>query len=82
MRLGSPVDNSIDIVLADRGTHGLGVTDIALDEMVARVILDRLEVIGVAGIGQLVEDDGMIVGLGRQKMMNKVGADKARAAGD
>ena len=57
------------------------VADVALDENVARVALQGGEVLEVAGVGQRVEIDDRLIGLG-QPVEDEVAADEAGSAGD
>ena len=54
MAFGCKVDDIIRIVLGDQVGDERFVADVALHKDVAGVILDVLQVLKVAGIGQLV----------------------------
>ena len=57
--LGGEVD---DAVVAGHGLgHRVPVADVALHEAEAGVVLEVLEVVGVAGVGQGVEDRDLVV---------------------
>src|SRR5205823_14598403 len=60
----------------------LRVADVAVDERVARIPLDVLQVRRVARVGELVEVDDGVVGVRREHMSDEVGADEAAPAGD
>ncbi len=79
VRLGGEVDDGVGV------THRLfnlgGVADVALNEAVAGVVLDVAQVVEVAGVGELVEVDDIVVVMA-QEPAHEVGADEAGAAGD
>src|SRR5439155_676556 len=60
----------------------LGVADVAVDEGVARIALDVLQVRRVARVGELVEVDDGVVGARREDVSNEVRADEAAPARD
>ena len=81
--LGGEVDDGVDLV--DQLPDELGVADVALHEAVAlaqRPAFDVEQVVGVAGVGQLVEVDDLVVVVLRQEVADEVAADEARAARD
>ena len=55
MRLSRQVDDSVHLLLLHELVEGLEVADVHSDEPVIRLVLNVLEVLEVAGIGQLVE---------------------------
>ena len=57
MGLGSEVKNGVEAVFFKELSEEGGVLDIALDEVIARIVRDRVEVAGVAGVGKEVEVD-------------------------
>jgi hypothetical protein len=57
------------------------VEDVAVDEGVARVAVERREVLAVAGVGEGVEGDDRLAG-GGDPVEHEVRADEAGAAGD
>ncbi len=80
VRLGSEVDDGV--VAVHRLTHGITVTDVALDEGVAIVVGDVGQRREVARVGQGVEvGDPDVVGH-PERVADEVGADEARSAGD
>ena len=80
--LGGKVDDIIGVILGDQvGDQGL-VADVALHEDVAGVALDVLQVLQVAGVGQLVQIDEADVLVLLQHVMHKVGADETGTAGN
>ncbi|MNY39799.1 hypothetical protein D3C86_1745020 [compost metagenome] len=58
------------------------VADVAVDEAEAGVGLKILEARQVAGVGQRVEDDDLVLGMLVQDVAREVGADETGAAGD
>ncbi len=74
MRLGGEVD---DRVAARSGARDrLGIGDVGLDEPA----VTALEIGGVPGVGELVEDDDLVAA--REQALDEVGADEAGPAGD
>ena len=80
--LRGKVDDVIEIVLCKQALDQLLVADVALHEDVAGVALNVLQVLEVAGVGQLVEVDQQDLGVFLEHIMHKVGTDKTGAAGD
>ncbi len=76
MAFGCKVDDIIRIVLSDQVGDERFVADVALHKDVTGVILDVLQVLEVAGIGQLVEVDEADVLILFQHIVDKVRADK------
>ena len=74
VRLGGEVDDRV--AAAGRAFHICGDRDIALEELDG---VER-EVRGVAGVGELVEDDDVVAG--REEPLDQVGADEAGTACD
>lgn len=62
MALGGEVDDIVEIVLCEQALDQLLVADVALHKDVAGVALNVLQVLKVAGIGQLVEVDQQFQG--------------------
>ncbi len=61
----------------------VAVTDVAVDEAVARVVLDRAQVVGVAGVGELVQVDDLArsaLDSAGESAPDEVGADEAGSA--
>ena len=63
----------------DSPDEGL-VADVAKDELVARVVLDVVQVVEVPGVGQLVQVDDPRRRMAAEDHPNKMTADKARPA--
>ena len=64
----------------DRRADGVRVADAALHEAVARVVGDGREVLQVAGVGELVVDDDLPVGVLGEHAADEGGADEPGAA--
>ena len=72
---GRPVDRAIDMALGRQMHHGVGVearenlgdgrtiADIGAAEMIARMALHRSKRGEIAGIGQLVDDQHLVIGV-------------------
>ena len=82
MALSGKVDDVIEIVLCKQALDQLLVADVALHKDMAGVALNVLQVLEVAGVGQLVEVDQQDLGVLLEHIMHKVGTDKTGAAGD
>ena len=83
VRLGSEVHDRVDAAgridgRADRGR----VADAALHEAVARIVGNRREVLQVAGVGELVVDDDLPVGVLGEHASHEGRADEPGAAAD
>ena len=63
MAFGGKVDDAVDIVLLHQRQDGVEIADVGLDERIVGFVLDVLQVGKVAGVGQLVEVDDMIIGI-------------------
>ena len=91
--LGRTVDAAVDVALGremDDGARPMGrekaveqrpVADVAADEHMALVAVERRQVLGVAGVGEGVEVEHRLVA-DRQPIEDEVRADEAGAAGD
>ena len=55
--LGGEVDNGTGPVIAQQGTNQVGIVDIATDQPVAWVAVDRGQAGGVARVGKQIEID-------------------------
>ena len=81
MAFGGKVQDGPRLVLRQQAGDQLGIPNITLHEDVPRVALQRCQRFQVAGIGQLVEVDDGLVGLG-QPVEDEVGTDEAGCAGN
>ena len=82
MALGCQVDDAIHLLLLHQLVERLEVADVHLHEFVVGLVLHVLEVGEVAGVGELVEVDDVVVGVLVDKEADHVRADEACAAGD
>ena len=69
------------VVARDDAVQQLGVADVAHDELHA-VVRQARDVLGVAGVGQLVQDGDVDVGVVVDHVVHEVAADEAAAARD
>ena len=86
VRLCRKVHDGIDLVLAQQITHELRVLDVALNKDMTRVGVELGQTGTVSGVGELIEVHHLADGYPKfllgftKKIMNKVRANKARAA--
>lgn len=80
MALRSKIDHPEGGVLGKSGRNGLAIGDVAMNEVVARMVFDLLQAAQVAGVGEFVKDNDAHVGL-CQSQTDEIGPDKAGAAG-
>ena len=78
MRLGREVDDDVDALLREHALDELEVADVALDEP----HVEPVEVAPVAGVGEQVERDDVVVGMALEPAADEVRADEAGRAGD
>ena len=81
MAFGGEVQDGSGLVLRQQAGDQLGITNVALHKDMPRVAVQRCQRFKVAGIGQLVEVDDGLVGLG-QPVEDEVGTNEAGSAGD
>ena len=62
--------------------HPLEITDIHPDELVIRLVLDVLEVRKVAGIGELVKIDDLVLGVFVDEESYDMRSDETGSSGD
>ena len=82
MTLGSKVDDTVHLLLLHQLIEGVEVADVHLHKLVVGLILDVLQIGKVAGIGQLVEVDDVILGILVHKQAHHVASYKACATGN
>ena len=78
--LGREVDDGVH--LARQPVDQLPVADVASHEAIPRLSLELGQVLGVAGIGQLVEDRDLDLWSLLAQQTHEIGADEAGAPGD
>ena len=76
------MDNAVHVLLLHEFEHALKVADVHLHETVVGLVLDVLEVLQVARIGELVQVDDPVLGVLVHEQAHDVTADEAGAAGD
>jgi len=81
VRFGREIDHRARLVLGQQAVEQRAVADVALDEDVARIVLERGQGLEIAGVGELVEVDDRFVALG-DPVEDEIGADEAGAAGN
>ena len=81
MSLSREVDAVIDALL-EKGVDYLGVGDVGVDEGITGIPDVFLDVVEVAGVGQLVEVNDLGVRVIVHDEMDEVGADEAGSACD
>ena len=61
MAFSGKMQNRTRLILFEQARHQFAVTNIAMHEMMTRIIGQRSKVVGVAGIGQFVEINNRLV---------------------
>ena len=79
--LGGEVEDRARPMGREQALDQRAVADVAAHEDVARIGVERLQVLGVAGVGERVQVDDRLVAPG-EPVEDEVGADEAGAAGD
>lgn len=82
MAFGRQVDDAVDAVLLQQREDRFKIADVGLYERVVRGFFDVFQVGQIAGIGQFVQVDNVVVGIFVDKQTHHVGADKTGASGD
>ncbi len=78
---GGEVDDGAGLVFGEQFGDQVEVFDVAFDEDVARIALQRGQVLQVAGVGEGIEVEDRLAGT-RYPVQDKVCADEAGATGD
>lgn len=81
VRFGGKIDDGAGLVLGQELGDEVEITDVALDENMPGITVDRSEVLQVAGVGQRIEIDDFFVRLS-QPVEDKIAADETGAAGN
>ena len=76
------MDDTVDGMLRDEGTHALVVTDVRFDEGIVGEACDILEGLQVARIGELIQADDVVLWILIGQKSDDMRADEASAAGD
>ena len=82
MALGCQVNDAVHVILLEQMAHGFEVADVGLDKGVVGLVLNVLEVGQVAGVGELVEINDLVVRVFVDKKSDYMAADKSGPAGD
>ena len=78
--LGCEIDDGPRPVKAQQMQHQVSITDVAADEYVSRIALERGEIAEIAGVGQLVEvDDRLVAAV--EPVENEIGTDEPGTSG-
>jgi hypothetical protein len=78
VRLGGEVDDRVDALLGEEPLGGVKVADVADREPDAELV----EVARIAGVGELVECDDVVVRMALEPPADEIRADEPGAAGD
>src|SRR5439155_2152312 len=76
---GGEVDEHVDPA-THSVAHSVAVGDVAVDELVARVVRHGGEIGKVAGVGKAVKVDDLQLRIGFQQVVNEIAADEAAAS--
>ncbi len=82
MTLGRQVDDTVHLLLPHQLQHPLEVADIHLHELVIGPVLDILQVGQIAGIGQFIQVDNLVLRIFVHKKPDYMAADKPGTSGD
>jgi hypothetical protein len=82
MGFGGKMDYGVYLSIAKKSGDQSAVADIAFDKTVIGFMLYRLEIFQVAGVCKGIEINDTAIGVAGHEMVDEVGADKSRAAGD
>ena len=77
MRLGGKVDNRVNVILGHRRQHDFAVGNIALHKAEVGQLIHRSQVFRVARIGELVQADDGVIGVGFGHVAHEVAANEA-----
>ena len=81
MRLGSKMNDGIDVVLFQQTLDENAIADAALDKRVSGWIRQLFQIFPAAGIGQCVQIDNLSQRFAGQDEMDEIGADEPRSTG-
>lgn len=79
MALGGKVDYAVDIILAYDASHLVEIGDVGLLERIVGLVFDVNEIGKIAGIGEFVEIDDMVVGIFVDEKSDYMATDKPGA---
>ena len=61
MAFGSKIDDGARLVFGEQIGNQGGITDVALHENMALIAIETLQVLDIAGVGELVEVDNLFI---------------------
>ena len=76
------MDNAVDVLVLHQLIYTFEVTDIHLDKLIVGLVLHVLQVGEVAGVGQFVEVDNLILWVLVDKQTYHVASDESGSAGN
>src|SRR5262245_55933612 len=79
--LGREMHDRVEIMLVEQILGQVPIANVAVHEQECLVVLERVEIGAVAGIGQGIENDDAICRSQTAPMQDEIGADKSCAAG-
>ena len=82
MRLGRKMNDSAHVIFFKKSGQQRRVANIPVYKTVTRILLTFFQTGQIGGVGQLVQVQHAPAGISRQKIRDKIGADKPRSAGD
>ena len=82
MGFGSKVEHRFDPLLYQKAGNQPGVADVPPNKPIVGVVLHPGQVFQVTGIGEQVEVHHPTARIGRHKIIDEIGTDEARTAGD
>ena len=82
MALGCQMDYAIDLLILHELVEGIKVADVHPDELVVWLVLNVLEVSQIAGIGQLVKIDNLVLGIFVDEQAYHMTSDESCTAGN
>ena len=80
MGLGGQMHDPIRMKICEGGTHGVGITDVRLEQAMGRMAIEIGERARVAGIGELVDVENLVAS--GDKQSDEIGADETGTACD
>lgn len=80
MGLGGKVDDGVDLMAFEDLEHALHFINI--EEVAGDAIIEAVEMILAGAVAEFIDIDDLERGVGGEEIVDKIGADKAKAAGD
>ena len=82
MALSGKMDDAIDLFILHQLVNTVEVANVHADELIVGLVLDVLQVGKVAGIGQLIEINNLIIRIFVYKKANDMASDESSTASD